>query len=91
MTTATEKDLKELRAEYASLKSDLADMSETISKLAHDGAAEGRKRLKSAARQSRDQARESWGAFEHEIEERPITSLAVALGVGFVLGKLLSR
>lgn len=91
MTTATEKDLKELRAEYASLKSDLSDMSETISKLAHDGAAEGRKRIRGAAKHSRDQARESWTAFEHEIEERPITSLAIALGVGFVFGKLLSR
>lgn len=91
MSTATEKDLKELRSEYASLKSDIAEMSKTISNLASDGMAEGRKRVRSAAKQSREQARETWGAVEHEIEERPITSLAVALGLGFVLGKLLSR
>ncbi len=91
MSTATDKDLKELKSEYASLKSDIAEMSETISNLASDGMAEGRKRIRSAAKQSRERARETVSAFEHEIEERPITSLAVALGVGFVLGKLLSR
>lgn len=91
MTTATEKDLKELRNEYASLKSDLAKMSDTISKLAHDGMDEGRDRLRGAARQSRKQARETLSAVEHEIEERPVTTMAIALGVGFVLGKLLSR
>lgn len=91
MSTATEKDLKELRSEYASLKSDLAEMSKTIGDLASDGIDEGSKRVRSAARHSRDRARETLGAFENEIEERPITSLAVALGAGFVLGKLLSR
>lgn len=91
MTTAIEKDLNELRKEYASLRSDLAEMSETISNLASDGISEGRKRVRSAARHSRDRARETFDAFENEIEERPITSLAIALGAGFVLGKLLSR
>ena len=91
MATATEKDLKELKDEYASLKSDLSKMNETLSKLAHDSADEGRARIRSAAKQSQDQARETWGTIESEIEQRPVTSLAVALGVGFVLGKLLSR
>jgi ElaB/YqjD/DUF883 family membrane-anchored ribosome-binding protein len=91
MSTTTEKDLKELRSEYASLKSDLAEMSKTIANLANDGIDEGSKRVRSVARHSRDRARETLGAVENEIEERPITSVAVALGAGFVLGKLLSR
>lgn len=91
MTTTTEKDLEELRKEYASLKSDFAQMSETISNLASDGVAEGRRQVRTAARESRERGREAVSAVEHEIEERPMTSLAVALGVGFVLGKLLSR
>ena len=91
MSTATDKDVQELKREYASLKSDLAKMSESLSSLARDGMAEGREKVRGAARHSREQAREAWGAIESEVEERPITSLAVALGVGFVLGKLLSR
>lgn len=91
MATATEKDLEELKSQYASLKSDLAEMSKAVSTLTRDGVAEGRKRVRGAADQGREQARETWGVVEHEIEERPITSLAVALGVGFVLGKLMAR
>ena len=91
MSTSVENDLKELKSEYASLKSDIGEMSKTLSKLGRDGLAQGRDRVYSATEQSRERAKETWGKFEHEIEERPITSLAVALGVGFVLGKLLSR
>lgn len=91
MSTATDKDLKELKAEYASLKSDLADMSDTLSSLARDGVSEGREKVRGAARQSRKQAREAWSAVEDEFEDRPVTSLAVALGIGFILGKVLSR
>ncbi len=91
MATATEKDLKELKDEYASLKSDLSKISDTLTKLAHDGADEGRARIRSAVGHSRDQAKETLGTIEREIEERPVTSLAVAFGVGFVLGKIFSR
>jgi ElaB/YqjD/DUF883 family membrane-anchored ribosome-binding protein len=39
--------------------------------------------------------RENGAAFattvQHEIEERPLTSMAVAFGAGFLLGKLLDR
>lgn len=91
MSTATDKDIKELRQEYASLKNDLAEMSETLSDLARNGISEGRAKVRGAARKSRKQAREAWSAVEDEFEDRPITSLAVALGLGFVLGKLLSR
>lgn len=91
MSTATEKDIKELRQEYASLKSDLSEMSETLSSLARDGVAEGRERVRGAAKRSGKKAREAWDVVEHEVEDRPITSLAVALGIGFALGKVLSR
>lgn len=91
MSTATDKDIKELKDEYASLKADLAEMSESLSSLARDGVAEGREKVRGAARQSRKQATEAWSAVENEVEERPLTSLAIALGIGFILGKVLSR
>ncbi|HKL20454.1 MAG TPA: hypothetical protein VJ904_01535 [Tichowtungia sp.] len=102
MTTATDKELKELREEFASLKSDVSEIGKTLSQLAssaanegrervRDVAEEGRDRIRNAANQSREQARQSWNAFEKEVEERPMTSLAVALGLGFILGKLLDR
>jgi ElaB/YqjD/DUF883 family membrane-anchored ribosome-binding protein len=91
MATATEKDLEELKSQYASLKSDLAEMSKSLSTLTRDGVAEGRKQVSEVADQAREQASETWGVLEKEIEERPITSLAVALGIGFVIGKLIAR
>ncbi len=91
MATATEKDLEELKSQYASLKSDLAEMSKSLSTLTRDGVAEGRKQVSEVADQAREQANETWGVLEKEIEERPITSLAVALGIGFVIGKLIAR
>ncbi len=86
-----DQDLKELREDLASLKSDMGDIADTLSKLAHNTADEGRKRVKSAAKQSRAQAEATLGSLEKEIEERPMTSLALALGIGFVMGKLFSR
>ncbi|NGX15343.1 DUF883 family protein [Wenzhouxiangella sp. XN24] len=84
-------ELQELKSELASLKSDMADIGETLAKLARSSANEGRERVKEAASHSRDQARQTLGAFEKEVEERPMTSLAVALGMGFILGKLIDR
>ncbi|MEE4638902.1 MAG: hypothetical protein V2J42_09210 [Wenzhouxiangella sp.] len=102
MTTATDKELKELREEFASLKSDVSEIGQSISKMARDAASEsghklrdaaeeGRERLSSAARRSGQQVRRGWDSFESEIEDRPMTSLAVALGLGFILGRLLDR
>lgn len=91
MATNAEKELQELKQEFATLREELAGIGKTVSNLAHSAADEGRDRVRSAAERSRQQARETWGAFEHEIEERPMTSIAVALGIGFILGKLLDR
>lgn len=91
MATTTDKELQELKDEFATLKSELSEIGDTVSRLARSATDEGRDRIRRAADQSRAQARETWGAFEREIEERPMTSLAAALGIGFILGKLLDR
>ena len=91
MTTNTEKELKELREEFAALKEEFSKIGHTVSQVARSASDEGRDRLRDAAEHSRQRARQTWGAFEQEVEERPMTSLAVALGIGFILGKLLDR
>lgn len=90
MATSTN-DIQELKAELASLRSDMADIGDTLAKLARSTANEGREKVRDAAKYSRNQAEQTLGAFEKEVEERPMTSLAVALGMGFVLGKLIDR
>lgn len=91
MTTAAEKDLKELKSEYAKLKSQLSDMSGTIADLTRDSVAEGRQRVRNAGRKSRERTREAVDAVESSITDHPIASLAITLGVGLLVAKLLSR
>ena len=91
MATATDKEFEELKKEFAALKGELSDIGITVSKLARTATGEGRDRVRAAADESREQARQTWGAFEKEVEERPMTSIAAALGIGFILGKLLDR
>lgn len=91
MATNSEQSMDQLRAEIATLKSDLGDIAETIRRMSGEAVDEGREQLKKKARQSRDQAKETWSAVEHEISERPATSLAAAFTVGFIIGRLLDR
>lgn len=91
MATATDKELQELKEEFAALKSELSEIGKTVSKLGRAASEEGRDRVQAAAEHSREQVRQTWGAFEKEVEQRPMTSIAAALGIGFILGKLLDR
>lgn len=86
-----DKDVESLKAEIAALKSDVSRLTETAKKTAGDTAARGRERARQAAEHSRDQAKETVGMVESEISERPITSIAAAFGIGFIIGKLLDR
>jgi len=91
MSTATDKELQQLREEFSNLKGELAAIGETVGRIASSATEEGQNRVKSAAGRTRQQAQAGWGAFEQEVEERPMTSIAAALGIGFILGRLLDR
>ncbi|MDX1625445.1 MAG: hypothetical protein R3323_02920 [Wenzhouxiangellaceae bacterium] len=91
MASATEKELEELKKEFSALKGELSEIGRTVSRIAHAAKDEGQERIRDAAEHSRERARQTVSALEKEVEERPMTSLAMALGIGFILGKLLDR
>ena len=91
MATATEKELQQLKAEFASLKEELANIGDTVGRIASSATESGQERVRSAAKKTQRQAQDRWQALESEIEERPMTSVAAALGIGFLLGRLLDR
>lgn len=91
MAANTDTTIDELRAEVASLKKDLGNVADTIKKLSGETVEQGREQLRRTTRRSRDQAKEALSALESEIEERPVTSLAAAFGIGFIVGKLFDR
>jgi ElaB/YqjD/DUF883 family membrane-anchored ribosome-binding protein len=70
----------ELREQLSALKSDLTDLSETVQRQA-----------KSGLSQAQGMAEEKFEDLEAQIRRRPITSAAIAAGVGFLIGAILSR
>lgn len=89
---------RDLNQEMDELKGDLNSLREDISSLVdamrEEGAERGRsayrraQRYKEEARERIDGAQERLG---QEIEERPMTSILTAFGVGFTVGMLLDR
>ncbi|WP_156782088.1 DUF883 family protein [Acidihalobacter aeolianus] len=90
---AIREDLSKLRADVAELTHALKDLAVNRAGTARDqakaGVAEARERLKQQANRAGEQGREYYDAFEQQIGERPMTSLLVSFGIGFVLAKLL--
>jgi ElaB/YqjD/DUF883 family membrane-anchored ribosome-binding protein len=70
----------ELREQLSALKSDLTDLSETVQRQA-----------KSGLSQAQGMAEEKFEDLEAQIRRKPITSAAIAAGVGFLIGAILSR
>jgi len=91
MSTATEKELEQLKAEFAAVRDELANIGKTVGRLSSSASEDGQQRLRSAAGKTRQHAQDGWSALENEVEERPMTSIAAALGIGFILGRLLDR
>lgn len=80
MAANTERDVENLKSEFADLKSDVSELTKTIRGMSGNTVNKGRER-----------AREAVDTFEHQVGQRPLTSLTTAFGVGFVIGKLLDR
>ncbi len=89
MSATTDKDIEDLKAQIDDLRNDLSGIADALKKLSGSAVDEGTDRVRRASEKARDKARDTIGAFESEIEERPLTSVATAFGIGFILGKLL--
>lgn len=70
----------ELRDQLDTLKSDLADLAETVRGQAKRGLSDAQER-----------AGETMQDIEAQIRKNPIQSTAIAAGIGFLLGAILSR
>jgi hypothetical protein len=97
MNTATrgDADLAALQSDMAMLKRDVALLLEHLKDGASNGAERAAGHLGDGARQVyRNVAAEgerSLKAIGAQIEEQPLVALLVALGVGYIGGRLLSR
>jgi ElaB/YqjD/DUF883 family membrane-anchored ribosome-binding protein len=99
MTEKTEKaasdkvaqELDALRSEIERLNQALADAKAVIA----EGVVEGAENLREAAgdfaEDMGDRAQEGWKELQKHIAENPVPSALIALGLGFVLARLLTR
>lgn len=82
---------EELKAEFAKLREDISKITETLQRLSGEQVAGGRERAQQAADRTREQVTRAADSVEEGIQHYPLTSLAAAFGVGFIVGKLLDR
>lgn len=92
---AQDDDLNKVKEDVASLRESLNDLSKQSAETAraqaeslHLRARENAERLASEASAK---FREGTAAVTHEVEERPLTSVLIAFGVGLIVGKLFHR
>ena len=85
-----QEDIRVLREQFEQMQKDLGALTGTLGRLADDAGDEARERLRGAAEEMRAEARQAQAAVSSEIEQRPFTSVLVALVVGLMLGALFS-
>jgi ElaB/YqjD/DUF883 family membrane-anchored ribosome-binding protein len=90
-TATYEKNLDQLRADFEALRSDVSSLVQTLKSDAIDQAHVGYDKLKQAGGQAADQVRVGAAAVERQIEDRPLTSVLAAFGIGFIIGKLMEK
>jgi ElaB/YqjD/DUF883 family membrane-anchored ribosome-binding protein len=81
-------DLDQLKADIADLKSALGKLIEDVRKGATTGVGREAERLYNRVAESSER---SATALAREVEERPLTALLIAFGIGFIDGRLLNR
>jgi ElaB/YqjD/DUF883 family membrane-anchored ribosome-binding protein len=86
------KDVDAIKADLEALRKDLASVLETIKGTAKSRAESEldalQKRLNQMASDVQASGRESLRAFEGQIGEKPLVSVAIAFAVGLMIGKL---
>jgi ElaB/YqjD/DUF883 family membrane-anchored ribosome-binding protein len=84
-------EVAKLRKDMDQLRSDISTLTATFKEL---GVQKGREAV-ARARKTGDALREEANAWrsraDHEIEQRPFTSVLMSFGIGFLVGMLLDR
>jgi ElaB/YqjD/DUF883 family membrane-anchored ribosome-binding protein len=95
-------DLAELRASFGKLRSDVMTLlhdamgvgktaGRTSADVAKDQASAAYDTVKGKVEDLKDRGTEQMEVLSHKIEQNPMTSALIALGVGFLVAKILTR
>ena len=88
-------DIARLRSELADLRADIGALSETMGSLTGKAAENAKDRIADTASRAgaavRENAQMAQDAASKSIAENPLTAIAMAFGIGMVIGKLMDR
>lgn len=84
-------ELDALRSEIERLTEALAEARSVIAEGVEEGAESLREAAGDFADGMSDRAQEGWKELQKQIAENPVPSALIALGLGFVLARLLTR
>jgi ElaB/YqjD/DUF883 family membrane-anchored ribosome-binding protein len=88
---ATQDITTELKQDLATLKADLNNLLIAVKDLGLEQGRTAYSQLRETGERARIRAQEAQESIEHYVEARPLTSVLIALGTGFVLGSLLGN
>lgn len=88
---ATQTTNQELQEQLDALRKDFAEVTSTLKNLTTEYAHQSQEKVKATAQQAQQQAKESIARAQGEVEAHPYASMAVAFGIGLVIGKVLDR
>lgn len=87
----TEKEAQELSAQFETLRSDLTDLTDTVSRLAKAGYSDAKGVVQEQAGEATQAARRQAGELEATVRENPLQAALIAAGVGFAIGLMARR
>ena len=88
MADGTAEDLKALRAEFANLRADLGRISETLKDVVKHGREEAVGKAAETAEKLQDETGGRTERLGRELEQKPLTAVFTAFGLGVLLGML---
>ncbi len=91
MTTGTEAEIKTLQADIKELRADFASLTETLRDMVRHGGAEAAAKARESGEKLWNETKKRAGGVAEEIEENPVTAAVAAFSIGIILGMIFSN
>jgi ElaB/YqjD/DUF883 family membrane-anchored ribosome-binding protein len=91
ITRNLDAELSAIRSDLKALRDDLSSVARTAGNVAATGKKRAEEMVGEKVEELRAKGSEIGESVGHEIEQHPLTAVAIAFGAGFILGKLLDR
>lgn len=91
MAEQTQKDFDAIREDMQALRADLDTLTRSLGDLAGEKADRAKVNVRQAGERVQQGARQARDTVSGQVEERPMTALFSAFGIGMVLGAVIGR